>query len=135
MRIYNLYVYIICMYTYIHIICMCTYMYVQFLSIYISVDMYRLYVYTYTYRLYAIDMYTYRLYVYVYVCSMYMYAHIYGYVSPRICAYVTSNNIRIKLYVSFAEHRLFHRALLQKRPILLRSLPMCIWHIRPRMEK
>jgi len=28
----------------------------------------------------------------------------------------------LKLYVSFAEHRLFYKALLQKRPIILRSL-------------
>jgi len=28
----------------------------------------------------------------------------------------------LKLYVSFAENRLFYRALLQKRPIILRSL-------------
>ena len=28
----------------------------------------------------------------------------------------------LKLQVSFAEYRLFHRALLQKRPIILRSL-------------
>ena len=28
----------------------------------------------------------------------------------------------LKLQVSFAEHRLFHRALLQMRPIILRSL-------------
>ena len=28
----------------------------------------------------------------------------------------------LKLYVSFAEYRLFYRALLQKRPIILRSL-------------
>ena len=27
-----------------------------------------------------------------------------------------------KLYVSFAEHRLFYRALLQKRPVILRRL-------------
>jgi len=28
----------------------------------------------------------------------------------------------LKIYVSFAEYRLFYRALLQKRPIILRSL-------------
>jgi len=28
----------------------------------------------------------------------------------------------LKLYVSFAERRLFYRALLQKRPVILRSL-------------
>ena len=30
----------------------------------------------------------------------------------------------LKLYVSFAEYSLFYRALLQKRPVLLRSLPI-----------
>jgi len=30
----------------------------------------------------------------------------------------------LKLKVSFAEYRLFYRALLQKRPIILRSLPV-----------
>jgi len=37
----------------------------------------------------------------------------------------------IKIYVSFAEYRLFYRALLQKRPLILRSLlivatPYCL---------
>jgi len=30
----------------------------------------------------------------------------------------------LKLQVSFAEYRLFYRALLQKRPVILRSLPI-----------
>ena len=29
----------------------------------------------------------------------------------------------LKVYVSFAEYRLFHRAVLQEKPIILRSLP------------
>jgi len=37
-------------------------------------------------------------------------------------AYSTSTNTLLQLWVSFAEHSLFYRALLPKRPIILRSL-------------
>ena len=54
----------------------------------------------------------------IFTCE-YMYTH-------HMCAYIDMGWLRLvgslKLQVSFAEYRLFYRALLQKRPMILRSL-------------
>jgi len=60
---------------------------------------------------------------YVYVCASH--SCIYG-ITPYMYSYYHMGWLRsvgsFKLQASFAEYRLFYRALLQKRPIILRSL-------------
>jgi len=78
------------------------------------------------------------MYTYIYMCTylyIYTHTHIYFPHMPRIfMSRHPSSLIKIlgmgwlpliaplKLYVSFAEYRLFYGALLQKRPFILRSL-------------
>ena len=65
-------------------------------------------------------------YVYIHIC-VYTHVHIIHMLS---CVVVIrrmahkAHTVMCKLYVSCAEYRLFYRALLQKRPIFLRSLPV-----------
>jgi len=55
---------------------------------------------------------------------MYVYMHLNMHVCEKICVSMGWLPLvgSLKLYVSFAEYPLFYRALLQKRPIILRSL-------------
>ena len=84
---------------------------------------------------------------YIYVC-MYMYVCIYIFIHLCIHSYTHKSDSAIamewlrlvssfKLQVSFAEYSLFHRALVQKRPIILWSLLIvatpyvfCSWRYR-----
>jgi len=100
----------------------------------------------YTYRFIYIYMYTYmyiHIHIYVYIHT-YMYIYIYksiiiyikGYKNVYVCIYIHMYMYlyifkhmgwlqlvgSLKLQVSLAEYCLFNRALLQKRPIILRSL-------------
>ena len=120
------------MYTYTHIyMCilmdMCIYIYV---CIYIHIQMY-MYVYTRIQYMY--------IYVYIYVFTgtyiiVQIYTSIFIYLSTlihihrytHVHTYTGMGWLRLvgslKWQVSFAEYRLFYRALLQKRPIIVRSL-------------
>jgi len=87
-------------------------------------DMYMGYVYlSYVYGICIWDMYTYHMYMgtcilIICICGIcsYMKVHVctYKYTYMRWLPLVGS----LKLQVSFAEYRLFYRALLQKRPII-----------------
>jgi len=90
----------ICIYTRTHI------------YVYICKYVLMLYIFTYIYT-----------YIYMYKCHAKLEEHILKFqLAPRL----TMGWIRLvgslKLYVSFAEYSLFCKALLQKRPIILRSL-------------
>jgi len=69
--------------------------------------------------------------IYIYIKRIYIYVYIYAYEYIYKVLLVGS----FKLQVSFAECSLFYRALLQKRPIILRSLLMvatpCPFHVLP----
>jgi len=74
------------------------------------------------------------MYIYIYI---FMFTHVYIYMSHATyiqCIYIERESIwhitYLKLQVSFAECRLFYRALLQKRPIILRSLLNSMWYVR-----
>ena len=85
------------------------------------------------------------IYIYVYIYNIYIYICVCAYVYVYLCILIHINDIwrnvttnktkirqpqllvrtqrlvgSLKLQFSFAEYRLFHRALLQKRPIILR---------------
>ena len=62
------------------------------------------------------------IYMYVCICLSYIHVYLYIYLSTCICMGWLRLVGFLKLQVSFAEYHLFYRALLQKRPIILRSL-------------
>ena len=77
-----------------------------------------IYIYTYIYGRVLTARRTYvcaLIYIYMYMCT---YMRMYIYIHMGLLRSVGS----IKLYVSFAEYRLFYRALLQKRLIILSIL-------------
>jgi len=104
-------------------VCMYIHVYVTYICIYIHVYMY-IYMCIHIYELIHI----YRcMYIYTYI-FMSIYVHIYIGLCTRIYTYkhICMGWLRLvgslKLQVSFEEYCVFYRALLQKRPIMLRSL-------------
>jgi len=64
-------------------------------------------------------MYVCNIYIYIYIC-VYLYTQDYVCIRMYIFAAQVKAQLYSKIYVSLAEYRLFYRALLQKRPIILR---------------
>ena len=128
------YIYICCVYISIYVVCIyicCVYVYIYMLCVYI---------YVVRMCIYICCVYIYMLCVYIYIYVACIYTH--KYIMRRlqyVCICADSSTAAqyhilcdtmgwlrlvgsLKLEVSFAEYRLFHRALLQKRLIILRSL-------------
>jgi len=97
-----------------------------------------MYIYIKRHNIHTIYMYIYKkrhnIYMYIYkkrdnihTIYMYIYMHAY-YTQVNICIHVHTCMRRLRLvgslkvYVSFTEYSLFYKALLQQRPIILRSL-------------
>jgi len=100
-----------------------THMHTHLGCIHICICTWAVYTYAYAHGLYT-HMHTHSGRMGCIHIFIHTYQHICVYVN--MCVRVCMGWLRLvgslKLQVSFAEHRLFYRALLQKRPILLRSL-------------
>ena len=71
------------------------------------------------------------IFVYICICIIYSYTYVYVHILINMYIYICFNKYTmgwlqsvgsLRLQVSFAEYSLFYRALLPKRPTLLRSL-------------